>query len=123
MIQEPILHGFNWTTKTFGKDFSKKIGEGFFEELLRQFRAWLLGNWFGVFTIHMDGRCYVISVSGTLGDLFGRCLSERGVKDSGSIMPGHGDSLTVLSALSLHFAPLSFFVSFWNECQFLISFV
>jgi phosphatidate cytidylyltransferase len=74
----------------------KKSWEGFFGGLILTLAAgWLLSVWLGV----VDKKGWliisvIISISGTFGDLIESMLKRSiGVKDSGTIMPGHGGFL------------------------------
>lgn len=74
----------------------KKSWEGFFGgAFLAAIVAWFLSGWLGVV-----GRyqwiiiSIIISISGTYGDLIESMLKRSiGIKDSGTIMPGHGGFL------------------------------
>jgi phosphatidate cytidylyltransferase len=74
----------------------KKSWEGFFGGLILTLAAgWLLSVWLGV----VDKKGWliisvIISISGTFGDLIESMLKRSiGVKDSGTVMPGHGGFL------------------------------
>lgn len=77
--------------------------------------ACLLGDWFGVMKkSHWMGIAVIVSVAGTFGDLFESLLKRSiGVKDSGSVMPGHGGFLdrfdSALFAFPLGYLFLSLF--------------
>jgi phosphatidate cytidylyltransferase len=62
--------------------------------------AWLLSGWLGVVSITgWMAVAAIISIAGTFGDLVESMLKRSaGVKDSGTIMPGHWilDRLTAL---------------------------
>lgn len=88
----------------------KKSWEGFFGGLiLAAVIAWLLSGWFGV----VDKTKWIIisiiiSIAGTYGDLVESMLKRSiGVKDSGTIMPGHGGFLDRFDSAILSF-PLVF---------------
>jgi phosphatidate cytidylyltransferase len=74
----------------------KKSWEGFFGGMMiAAIVAWLLSDWLGVV-----GKAdwiiisVIVSVAGTYGDLIESMLKRSsGVKDSGTIMPGHGGFL------------------------------
>lgn len=82
--------------KLFERISPKKTWEGFFGGLVLAIAAaWFLSGWLGI-----TGRvewmliAVVISVAGTYGDLVESMLKRSsGVKDSGSILPGHGGFL------------------------------
>ncbi len=88
----------------------KKSWEGFFGGLIiTVIMAWLLSSWFGV----VDRTSWIIisviiSIAGTYGDLVESMLKRSiGVKDSGTIMPGHGGFLDRFDSAVLSF-PLVF---------------
>jgi phosphatidate cytidylyltransferase len=84
----------------------KKSWEGFIGGLLiAALIAFILGPWLGV-----TGRSgwiivsLIISVAGTLGDLVESMLKRSiGVKDSGTLMPGHGGFLDRFDGVFLSF--------------------
>jgi phosphatidate cytidylyltransferase len=95
----------------------KKSWEGFFGGLLLSvFGAWLLSGWFGVIdTTKWMIAAVIISVSGTFGDLIESMLKRSiGVKDSGSIMPGHGGFLDRFDSALLSFPLLYLFISLFG---------
>lgn len=74
----------------------KKSWEGFFGGLfIAMAAAWLLSGWLGV--VDRMGWMIIsiiVTVAGTFGDLAESMLKRSlGVKDSGTIMPGHGGFL------------------------------
>jgi phosphatidate cytidylyltransferase len=88
----------------------KKSWEGFFGGLiLTVIVAWLLSGWFGV----VDRTRWmiisiIITMAGTYGDLAESMLKRSiGVKDTGTIMPGHGGFLDRFDSAVLSF-PLVF---------------
>ncbi len=88
----------------------KKSWEGFFGGAgLALITSWLLSGWLGV--IDRTGWMIVsviISISGTYGDLVESMLKRSiGVKDSGTIMPGHGGFLDRFDSAVISF-PLVF---------------
>lgn len=95
----------------------KKSWEGFFGGLvLSVFGAWLLSGWLGV--IDSAGwmiAAVLVSVSGTFGDLIESMLKRSiGVKDSGSVMPGHGGFLDRFDSALLSFPILYLFISLFG---------
>ncbi len=92
----------------------KKSWEGFFGgALLSLAAAFLVSRWLGV--IPAWGWMVVsaiISVAGTYGDLVESMLKRSlGVKDSGSIMPGHGGFLDRFDSTLLSFPLVYLFIS------------
>ena len=95
----------------------KKTWEGFFGGLmLAALVAWLLSEWFGVV-----GReiwiiaSVIISVTGTYGDLIESMLKRSGgVKDSGSILPGHGGFLDRFDSTIISFPLVYLFISLFG---------
>jgi len=95
----------------------KKTWEGFFGGLmLAALVAWLLSEWFGVV-----GReiwiivSVIISVAGTYGDLIESMLKRSGgVKDSGSILPGHGGFLDRFDSTIISFPLVYLFISLFG---------
>jgi phosphatidate cytidylyltransferase len=84
----------------------KKSWEGFFGGMIiAVLAAWFLSGWFGV--IGRQGWLIValiISITGTYGDLAESMLKRSlGVKDSGSVMPGHGGFLDRFDSVLLSF--------------------
>ena len=95
----------------------KKSWEGFFGGLvLAVFGAWLLGDWFGVIgKSEWMIAAVIISVTGTFGDLIESMLKRNiGVKDSGSIMPGHGGFLDRFDSAVLSFPLVYLFISLFG---------
>lgn len=82
--------------KLFERISPKKTWEGFIGGLIFSMTAaWLLSGWLGVTgKIQWVIAGMVISIIGTYGDLVESMLKRStGVKDSGSILPGHGGFL------------------------------
>jgi phosphatidate cytidylyltransferase len=95
----------------------KKSWEGFFGGLvLSALVAGLLSGWLGVV-----GRSewiiisLVISIAGTYGDLIESMLKRSmGVKDSGTVMPGHGGFLDRFDSTLLSFPLVYLFISLFG---------
>jgi phosphatidate cytidylyltransferase len=88
----------------------KKSWEGFFGGmLLSAVTAWFLAGWLGVIEpVEWVIVSVIISISGTYGDLIESMLKRStGVKDSGTIMPGHGGFLDRFDSTIISF-PLVF---------------
>ncbi len=88
----------------------KKSWEGFFGGmLLSVVTAWFLARWLGVIDpVEWVIVSVIISISGTYGDLIESMLKRStGVKDSGTIMPGHGGFLDRFDSTIISF-PLVF---------------
>jgi len=108
------------TGVTFGKHrlmeriSPKKSWEGFFGGLIiAVLVAWLLSGWLGVVdSIHWMIISVIISVAGTYGDLIESMLKRStGVKDSGTIMPGHGGFLDRFDSAIISFPLIYLFIS------------
>lgn len=95
----------------------KKTWEGLFGGiLLAALAAWLLSGWLGV----VDKWQWVIiaviiSIAGTYGDLTESMLKRSlGVKDSGTIMPGHGGFLDRFDSAIISFPLVYLFISLFG---------
>jgi len=102
--------------RLFERISPKKSWEGFFGGLASAVgAAFIVDGWIGITTL--QGWIIIsilVSIGGTYGDLVESMLKRSaGVKDSGSIMPGHGGFLdrfdSILFALPLIFLFLTFF--------------
>ena len=92
----------------------KKTWEGFIGGLIiASFAAWFLSDWLGVVDkIHWVIISLIITVAGTYGDLVESMLKRStGVKDSGTIMPGHGGFLDRFDSAILSFPLVYLFIS------------
>lgn len=94
----------------------KKSWEGFFGGIvLTTLMAWLLSGWLGVFDkVEWIIVALIVAIGGTFGDLIESMLKRStGIKDSGTIMPGHGGFMdrfdSTLTSFPLVFLFLSFF--------------
>jgi phosphatidate cytidylyltransferase len=95
----------------------KKSWEGFFGGLIiAAIMAWLLSGWLGV--IDITGWIIVsviITISGTYGDLIESMLKRSlGVKDSGTIMPGHGGFLDRFDSVVISFPLVYLYISLFG---------
>lgn len=92
----------------------KKTWEGFIGGILiASVAAWFLSDWLGVVDkIHWIIIAIIISVAGTYGDLVESMLKRStGVKDSGTIMPGHGGFLDRFDSALISFPVVYLFIS------------
>jgi phosphatidate cytidylyltransferase len=95
----------------------KKSWEGFFGGMiLSALAAWFLSGWLGV----VDKSKWIIisliiSIAGTYGDLIESMLKRSlGVKDSGTIMPGHGGFLDRFDSAIISFPLVFLFISLFG---------
>jgi phosphatidate cytidylyltransferase len=92
----------------------KKTWEGFIGGILiASVAAWFLSDWLGVVDkIQWIIIAIIISVAGTYGDLVESMLKRStGVKDSGTIMPGHGGFLDRFDSALISFPVVYLFIS------------
>ena len=95
----------------------KKSWEGFFGGfILALAAAWLLSGWLGVVeTLDWMIISVIISIAGTYGDLIESMLKRSGgVKDSGTIMPGHGGFLDRFDSTIISFPLVYLFISLFG---------
>jgi phosphatidate cytidylyltransferase len=95
----------------------KKSWEGFFGGLIVSAAvAWFLSRWLGVInSVEWIVVSLIISVAGTYGDLIESMLKRSmGVKDSGSIMPGHGGFLDRFDSTIFSFPLVYLFISLFG---------
>ena len=95
----------------------KKTWEGFFGGvIIAALVAWLLSDWLGVVNkIHWVFISLIISLAGTYGDLIESMLKRSiGVKDSGTIMPGHGGFLDRFDSAIISFPIVYLFISLFG---------
>lgn len=95
----------------------KKTWEGFFGGLIiASVAAGFLSGWLGVVDkIHWIIIAIIISVSGTYGDLAESMLKRStGVKDSGTVMPGHGGFLDRFDSAIVSFPIVYLFISLFG---------
>lgn len=99
--------------KLFQRISPKKTWEGFFGGVvLAVVVAWLLSGWLGVVDkTHWVIISVIISIAGTYGDLVESMLKRSiGVKDSGTIMPGHGGFLDRFDSAIISFPLVYLFI-------------
>lgn len=103
--------------KLFERISPKKTWEGFTGGIIiASVAAWFLSGWLGV----VDRTQWVIialiiSVAGTYGDLIESMLKRStGVKDSGTIMPGHGGFLDRFDSAIISFPLVYLFISLFG---------
>jgi phosphatidate cytidylyltransferase len=95
----------------------KKTWEGFFGGMLIAAAvAWFLSDWLGVVrNFQWVAISVIISVTGTYGDLVESMLKRStGVKDSGTIMPGHGGFLDRFDSAIISFPLVYLFISLFG---------
>ena len=95
----------------------KKSWEGFIGGIiLTVLIAWLLSDWLGVIdTGQWITVALIIAVGGTYGDLIESMLKRStGIKDSGTIMPGHGGFLDRFDSTLISFPLVFLFISFFG---------
>jgi phosphatidate cytidylyltransferase len=95
----------------------KKTWEGFFGGLIiAALVAWLLSGWLGVVDkSHWVIISLIVSVTGTYGDLFESMLKRSvGIKDSGTILPGHGGFLDRFDSAIISFPIVYLFISLFG---------
>lgn len=95
----------------------KKSWEGFFGgAIIAALVAWLLSGWLGV--VNRNSWIIIsliISISGTYGDLAESMFKRSmGVKDSGTIMPGHGGFLDRFDSAIISFPLVFLFISLFG---------
>ena len=103
--------------RLFERISPKKSWEGFFGGMILALAAaWLLSPWIGVV-----GRnkwliiSALISITGTYGDLLESMLKRSlGVKDSGTIMPGHGGFLDRFDSALVSFPVIFLFITLFG---------
>jgi phosphatidate cytidylyltransferase len=103
--------------KLFERISPKKTWEGFIGGMIiAALVAWFLSGWLGVVdSIHWVVISLIISIAGTYGDLVESMLKRSmGVKDSGSIMPGHGGFLDRFDSAIISFPLVYLFISLFG---------
>jgi phosphatidate cytidylyltransferase len=95
----------------------KKTWEGFFGGMaVAALVAWFLSGWLGVVdNLHWIAIAVIITITGTYGDLVESMLKRStGVKDSGTILPGHGGFLDRFDSAILSFPVVYLFISLFG---------
>ena len=95
----------------------KKTWEGFIGGIIIAIlAAWFLSDWLGVVNrFNWVIISVIISVAGTYGDLIESMLKRStGVKDSGTIMPGHGGFLDRFDSAVVSFPLVYLFISLFG---------
>jgi phosphatidate cytidylyltransferase len=95
----------------------KKTWEGFFGGIIiASVIAWFLSGWLGVVNkTNWVIIAMIISVSGTYGDLIESMLKRStGVKDSGTVMPGHGGFLDRFDSTLVSFPLVYLFITLFG---------
>lgn len=95
----------------------KKTWEGFIGGIIiASLVACLLSGWLGVVDrMHWLFIAVIVSVTGTFGDLIESMLKRSsGVKDSGTIMPGHGGFLDRFDSAIVSFPLVYLFISLFG---------
>jgi phosphatidate cytidylyltransferase len=103
--------------KLFERISPKKTWEGFFGGLISAVLVgWLLSSWLGVVSKNQwIVIAVIISVAGTYGDLIESMLKRStGVKDSGTIMPGHGGFLDRFDSAIISFPVVYLFIALFG---------
>jgi len=95
----------------------KKSWEGFFGGILLTILAgWLLSGWLNILdSFKWIFVALIIALCGTFGDLIESMLKRStGIKDSGTIMPGHGGFLDRFDSTLLSFPLVFLFIIFFG---------
>ncbi len=103
--------------RLFERISPKKTWEGFFGgAIIAALVAWFLSGWLGgVDTLHWVIISLIVSIAGTYGDLFESMLKRSiGVKDSGTIMPGHGGFLDRFDSAIISFPLVYLFITLFG---------
>lgn len=103
--------------RLFERISPKKTWEGFFGGLVfTVLAAWLISGYFTFFK-PTDWIIIgvIITIGATYGDLFESLLKrEAGIKDSGTILPGHGGFLDRFDGVTLAFPLMFLYITFFG---------
>lgn len=103
--------------KLFERISPKKTWEGFLGGMvIAAIVAWFLSGWLGVVNSYQWVIIsLIISVAGTYGDLVESMLKRSvGVKDSGTILPGHGGFLDRFDSAVISFPLVYLFITLFG---------
>jgi phosphatidate cytidylyltransferase len=103
--------------KLFERISPKKTWEGFFGGLFFAVAAaWLLSGWLGIVdSIQWVFIALIITIAGTFGDLVESMLKRStGVKDSGTVLPGHGGFLDRFDSAIVAFPLVYLFITLFG---------
>ena len=114
--------------KKFGKQklmpliSPNKTWEGLYASMLG---ALLLGItlhvWFAYPLVQVTAVVLLVTAISAIGDLFISCYKrEAGLKDTGTLLPGHGGMLDRIDGL-LAAAPVFYVLTYWTDMPFVIS--
>lgn len=94
-----------------------KTWEGFFGGVIfAMIVSYFIHDHFGVNSTDALAIAFIVGVFGTLGDLIESSLKRKfGVKDSGSILPGHGGILDRFDGVMLAAPMVFFYLTFVNR--------
>ena len=105
-------------TKMFERMSPKKTWEGTIGGVLfTMFIAFVIYHFFGIFSpIVWLGLALIIGIFGTLGDLVESMLKRSyTMKDTGSLLPGHGGLLDRFDSLTFHLPLSVYFIQFTSS--------
>jgi phosphatidate cytidylyltransferase len=103
--------------KLFERISPKKTWEGFFGGLIIAAAvAWLLSGWLGIVnSLQWVVIALIVTIAGTFGDLVESMLKRStGVKDSGTILPGHGGFLDRFDSAIVAFPLVYLFITLFG---------
>ncbi len=103
--------------KLFERISPKKTWEGFFGGLIIAVAAaWLFSGWLGIVdSMQWVVIALIITIAGTYGDLVESMLKRStGVKDSGTVLPGHGGFLDRFDSTIVAFPLVYLFITLFG---------